>query len=149
MKNSFTLSQEITQKVSAYIDSHEEEILADFKDLLRIPSFRGEEEPDAPFGRACAEAVEFSARLLQKDEAILSASVKIQQGEADAVEVPSDDKVLENEAGYLSQTDLETIVRRLQESGFLHNFKFKKCGGVIYRSHIVEVLLAFEHRYHH
>ena len=67
MRENSIVSAEVTQKVFAYIEAHENEMIADLKDLVRIPSVQGVAEPGMPFGRASAEAVEFAASLYEKN----------------------------------------------------------------------------------
>ena len=51
------------EKIRDYIDSHKSDIVESLKALVRIPSVRGEASPDAPYGKACAEALEFCKEL--------------------------------------------------------------------------------------
>lgn len=51
------------EKIRDYIDSHKSDIVESLKALVRIPSVRGEASPDAPYGNACAEALEFCKEL--------------------------------------------------------------------------------------
>lgn len=44
-----------TEKIHRYVVEHKEEILNTLKALVCFPSIRGAAEPDAPFGRPCAE----------------------------------------------------------------------------------------------
>lgn len=54
---------EYKEKIHGYVLEHKEEILAAFKELVKIPSVRGAAEPDAPFGRECAKALEHAEKL--------------------------------------------------------------------------------------
>ena len=51
------------EKIRDYIDSHKSDIVESLKALVRIPSVRGEASSDAPYGNACAEALEFCKEL--------------------------------------------------------------------------------------
>jgi len=50
-------------EICDYIDSHKSDIVESLKALVRIPSVRGEASSDAPYGNACAEALEFCKEL--------------------------------------------------------------------------------------
>lgn len=50
-----------------YILNNRSEIIGTLKELVRIPSVRGETAPDAPFGKDCAEVLEYTERLYQKN----------------------------------------------------------------------------------
>ncbi|MBE6712252.1 MAG: M20 family metallopeptidase [Ruminococcaceae bacterium] len=54
-------------KIRAWIASHKEEMIEDLFALCRIPSVRGEAEKNAPFGKACAEALNAAAALFEKN----------------------------------------------------------------------------------
>jgi len=60
------INQEYDQKICAWIDGHKEQILADWMDLIRIPSVRGEAAPKAPYGVECARALKKAAENLEK-----------------------------------------------------------------------------------
>lgn len=51
------------RKIREYINFHKSEIVETLKALIRISSVRGEASPDAPYGKACAEALEFCKEL--------------------------------------------------------------------------------------
>lgn len=65
MKHNFLPDPEVVERVRSYVDSHENEIVADLSELVRIPSLRGKAEPGAPFGPACAQAVDAAADLFE------------------------------------------------------------------------------------
>lgn len=52
-----------TQKIHSYATEHKEEILNTLKELVKIPSVRGETQKDAPFGKECADALEYIKNL--------------------------------------------------------------------------------------
>lgn len=54
---------EYAEKIHSYVVEHREEILQTLKNLIKIPSVRDKAQPDAPFGKPCAEALEFTQRL--------------------------------------------------------------------------------------
>ena len=54
-------------KIHNYIINNKDEIIAILKELVKIPSVRGEASPDAPFGKDCAEVLEYTERLYQKN----------------------------------------------------------------------------------
>ena len=41
---------ELQRRIRSFIDSSRQEIISDLSDLIRIQSFRGDPEPNAPFG---------------------------------------------------------------------------------------------------
>lgn len=53
-------------KIHEYIDSHKGEIVGMLKELVRIPSVRGEALPNAPFGSECAAALEYAKTIYEK-----------------------------------------------------------------------------------
>ena len=53
------------QKLHAWIDSHENDIVTAVQGVLRIPSLKGEPAPNAPFGPACREALDYTLNLCQ------------------------------------------------------------------------------------
>ena len=53
--------------VKDYIDSHKKEIVDTLKELVRIPSVRGQSQSGAPFGSECARVLEFSEELYRKN----------------------------------------------------------------------------------
>lgn len=60
------INQNIDRKVKQWLDEHRESLIQDWMALCRIPSVRGQAEPGAPFGKACAEALAASAKLYEK-----------------------------------------------------------------------------------
>lgn len=70
------ISKVYDEKIRAWIGEHREEILQKWMELIRIPSLSGEPEENAPYGKACAEALRkaagffaekgFSVRLEEK-----------------------------------------------------------------------------------
>lgn len=55
------------EQIHNYIISNRNEIVNDLKELVRIPSVRGEAEPNAPFGRACADVLEYTEKLFREN----------------------------------------------------------------------------------
>ena len=51
------MDQQLDALFTAWLKSHREQILADWMDLVRIPSVQGEAAPGAPFGVECAKAL--------------------------------------------------------------------------------------------
>lgn len=49
------------EKICAWLEANRERILQEWMDLVRIPSVRGEAQPDAPYGVECARAVHAAA----------------------------------------------------------------------------------------
>lgn len=45
------------EKIFSYIDSHSEDMIADLRRIIRIPSVMGEQEDGAPFGKNAADAL--------------------------------------------------------------------------------------------
>lgn len=50
-----------------YIEHHKNEMLKTLKELIKIPSYRGEPEENAPFGRACKDILDFTKALYEKN----------------------------------------------------------------------------------
>ena len=55
------------QEIHEYIESHKDEITEILKEIIKIPSVRGEAELGAPFGKACADALEHIKGLYEKN----------------------------------------------------------------------------------
>ena len=55
------------EKIRNYIQQHKGEIVDTLKELIRIPSVRGEAEENAPFGEECARVLEFTQRLYESN----------------------------------------------------------------------------------
>ena len=55
------------EQIHNYIISNRNDIVSNLKELVRIPSVRGEAEPDAPFGRACADVLEYTEKLFREN----------------------------------------------------------------------------------
>ncbi len=51
------------QKLHAWIDSHQDEIVTALQGVLRIPSLKDEPAPNAPFGSACRDALDYTLNL--------------------------------------------------------------------------------------
>ena len=51
------------EQIHDYIQRHKTEIVDTLKELIRIPSVKGEAEENAPFGNACAEALRYAESL--------------------------------------------------------------------------------------
>lgn len=47
------------EEIHNYVQSHKDEIINMLKELVKIPSIQSESEEGAPFGRACAEVLEY------------------------------------------------------------------------------------------
>lgn len=47
------------EKIHNYVQSHKYEMINMLKNLVKIPSVQSEPEEGAPFGRACAEVLEY------------------------------------------------------------------------------------------
>lgn len=54
---------EYDASIHRYLHEHREEILQTLKELIQIPSVRSHAEPCAPFGRSCAEILDYTHRL--------------------------------------------------------------------------------------
>ena len=55
------------QEIHEYINAHKDEITKTLKEIIKIPSIRGEAEVGAPFGKACADVLEHIKRLYEKN----------------------------------------------------------------------------------
>jgi succinyl-diaminopimelate desuccinylase len=49
--------------LSNWLSSHEGDLLADTQAMLRIPSVKEDEEPGTPYGKSCAQALDFALAL--------------------------------------------------------------------------------------
>lgn len=58
--------EDLVNRVTAYLEKEKCAIVADLKALVKIPSVKGAQEPGAPNGAACAEALYHSAGLFKK-----------------------------------------------------------------------------------
>lgn len=58
---------EYSEEIHNYVVEHKEEILSTLKALIKIPSVRGEAECEAPFGRECAKALEYTLKLYSQN----------------------------------------------------------------------------------
>ncbi len=56
-----------SKEIHDYIIQNREEIVSNLKELIKIPSVRGKSEPNAPFGKACAEVLEYTQKLYQEN----------------------------------------------------------------------------------
>ncbi|HZO90206.1 MAG TPA: dipeptidase PepV [Chthonomonadaceae bacterium] len=54
------------QKLHAWIDSHQDEIVSALQGVLRIPSLQGPPEPNAPFGKPVREALDYTLALCER-----------------------------------------------------------------------------------
>ena len=61
------LNQQTKASLDAFVAVNKENMLADLCTLARIPSVAGDAEPDAPFGKECAEALEAAAALFERE----------------------------------------------------------------------------------
>lgn len=55
------------EKIHNYVVEHKEEIVNTLKELVKIPSVRGAAAPDAPFGKECANALEYTEKLYSQN----------------------------------------------------------------------------------
>ena len=53
------------EQIHDYIQWHKTEIVDTLKELIRIPSVKGEAEENAPFGAECARVLEFTKNLYE------------------------------------------------------------------------------------
>ena len=58
---------EYKEQIHNYVVEHKEEILKTLKELVKIPSVRGAAEPEAPFGKACADVLEYTEKLYSEN----------------------------------------------------------------------------------
>lgn len=57
----------MNNRIQVYLNEHRDEIVNTLKELVKIPSIRGEAEENAPFGKACADVLEFTKSLYAKN----------------------------------------------------------------------------------
>ncbi|MBS1714297.1 MAG: Sapep family Mn(2+)-dependent dipeptidase [Armatimonadetes bacterium] len=57
---------EAVSRLRGWLQEHEAELLSDYRALLQIPSIESDPEPDAPFGQANRDALDFMLGLAQK-----------------------------------------------------------------------------------
>ena len=55
------------QQINDYIQSHKKEIVDTLNELIKIPSVRGNAEENAPFGKECARALDFTKTLYERN----------------------------------------------------------------------------------
>lgn len=55
------------EQIHNYVQNHKEEIIEILKELIKIPSVRGEAEENAPFGKECARILEFTKNLYKNN----------------------------------------------------------------------------------
>lgn len=53
-------------RIHDYIQEHKKELVDTLKELIKIPSVRGELKENAPFGAECARVLEFTQKLYEK-----------------------------------------------------------------------------------
>ena len=58
---------EYTENIHNYVVKNRDEILKTLKELVKIPSVRGTAEPEAPFGKACADVLEYTEKLYSEN----------------------------------------------------------------------------------
>ena len=58
---------EYKEQIHNYVVEHKEEILKTLKEFVKIPSVRGAAEPEAPFGKACADILEYTEKLYSQN----------------------------------------------------------------------------------
>jgi succinyl-diaminopimelate desuccinylase len=56
----------IVLQLQDWLRSHEEDLLADYRAMLQIPSLESEAEENAPYGRECRRALDLALELSQK-----------------------------------------------------------------------------------
>jgi len=61
------MNKELLNRIDSYINSHRNEIINDLRLLVKIPSVRGDEKIDAPYGEQCKKALEKSLELFEKN----------------------------------------------------------------------------------
>ena len=61
--------------IEKYVEEHQKELFEDLKYIVSFPSVKGPAEPDAPFGRACADCLAACVELFRKNgfDAVISA----------------------------------------------------------------------------
>lgn len=57
---------EAVQRAQQWLQDHEEELIADLRAMLRIPSLESTPEPNAPFGKECRRALDLALELGRK-----------------------------------------------------------------------------------
>lgn len=55
------------EEIHNYVQTHKDEIINMLKELVKIPSIQSEQEDGAPFGRACADVLEYVSSCWQKN----------------------------------------------------------------------------------
>ena len=58
---------EYTENIHNYVVKHRDEILKTLKELVKIPSVRESAELEAPFGKACADVLEYTEKLYSEN----------------------------------------------------------------------------------
>ena len=61
------ISKEFDLKISQWIDSNKDRIIANWIELCKIPSIKSEAVSGAPFGENCAKALEYAAKLFDSE----------------------------------------------------------------------------------
>ena len=62
------INKEYDLKLKEWIENNKDRIIKKWIELCRIPSIKGEAEPGAPFGRSCADALEYAAKLFDSEK---------------------------------------------------------------------------------
>jgi succinyl-diaminopimelate desuccinylase len=60
------MSDPTVQRIQDWLRAHEQELLADYQEMLRIPSLESAAEPNAPFGKENRRALDLALSLSQK-----------------------------------------------------------------------------------
>lgn len=60
------IDRQLDQRIKAWIEEHQEELLGQWMDLIRIPSVRGERAPGAPFGVNSLKAMNVASSYFEK-----------------------------------------------------------------------------------
>ena len=61
------INKELLNQIDNYINFHRDEIINDLRELVEIPSVRGGELPDAPYGEQCKLALDKSLELFERN----------------------------------------------------------------------------------
>lgn len=58
---------EYSEKIHSYVVEHKKEIINTLKEFVKIPSVKGSAMPGKPFGKECAEALEYVEKLYSQN----------------------------------------------------------------------------------
>ena len=62
------INKDYDMKISEWIENNKDRVIGKWIELCKIPSIKSEAEVGAPFGRNCADALEFAAKLFDSDK---------------------------------------------------------------------------------